>query len=500
MKRLLAAVLVVLVLLSIGVCPVFGAEGDVVIDSQDSPFPEDTTIAGDLILTEDCPDTVVLINVTVQGMLRIDAEKTVTVRLQGDSACAGVEVHSSATLIGGSLGNIVSDAPICRMEDTSADSLTIDRTGGYVLMEDTTIGELTMNQSNILAGGKGCQVSTVIKNAPNCLFSGTFSEMQKNYDESEEVDTASHPENYDVKADLELHTPTVSPAHSIARATLTFTDVPDDMEGDYRLYWFINGIRVSNDWHFTLEEGAVSQLESSVHFDGVMESVPVWAELTSNYDEDVVLRYVCQVKTDYSTAPWDSLEYTAYPYEIQLFRNQNTVVVYGMDEKGEYSQIVNVFVCSVGLYNPTREGEFAINLKYRWGSLLGDLYGQYSSQFVGNLLFHSVPYRSQERFDIEFEEYNKLGEPASSGCVRLCTADAMWIYDHCRQGTKVLVFDSDTLPVDKPIPIPISEDGRYRGWDPTDPYPGNPTRASLVPVLPKAPTMMELHIKDRIEK
>ena len=43
-------------------------------------------------------------------------------------------------------------------------------------------------------------------------------------------------------------------------------------------------------------------------------------------------------------------------------------------------------------------------------------------------------------------EYNKLGSPASLGCVRLTTADAKWIYDNCKAGTKTLIYDNTETP------------------------------------------------------
>ena len=478
MKRFVAVILCMAVLCGLAVFPVRAEGTDLVIDARDSMFPTDTTVSGDLILTGDCPETVILINVTVQGTLRVEADHAITVRFQGDSRCEAAELTSNAELIGGEYGSIVSRAALGYLKDGSAGEITIDRQGGVFHIIRSQVGTLTMDQSNILAGGAQCQAETVVKNEPNCLFSGTCATMEKNYDPEQEAQSA---DNYGVEATLTLESPTVSPAASVIRAKLTFTSVPENMAGDYRLYWYFGDMFSGNEWHFTVEEGAVAEFECSVHFDDVMDVLPIWAELTDNSDSDVKLRYVTQVQVDYSTAEYKDSEYSAYPYEVHLLRNHNVVIIYGLDEKGEYTKVVNVFVCSVGVHNPTPTGEFEINYKARWGSLMLDLYGQYVSQFNGNMLFHSVPYRSRELFNIEFEEYNKLGTPASSGCVRLSVSDAMWIYDHCRQGTKVQIYDSDTCPVEKPVPIIISEDSRLRGWDPTDPYEDNPTRATNVP-------------------
>lgn len=43
--------------------------------------------------------------------------------------------------------------------------------------------------------------------------------------------------------------------------------------------------------------------------------------------------------------------------------------------------------------------------------------------------------------DLELEEFNKLGEQASQGCVRLAVSDAKWVYDNCPTGTNVSIYD-----------------------------------------------------------
>ena len=69
-------------------------------------------------------------------------------------------------------------------------------------------------------------------------------------------------------------------------------------------------------------------------------------------------------------------------------------------------------------------------------------------------------------YNLSAAEYNKLGSPASHGCVRLTVRDAKWIYDNCGLGTKVTISDTADTPFDKPSTpkIPASQN-----WDPTDP-------------------------------
>lgn len=163
------------------------------------------------------------------------------------------------------------------------------------------------------------------------------------------------------------------------------------------------------------------------------------------------------------------------PYVIEVIRNQSTTIVYGQDENGEYTKIVNVFVCSPGAGENTPVGTFYSQKGYTWGALYGGVYGQYSTIITGHYLFHSVPYFSMSKDSLWWEAYNQLGSKVSMGCIRLTVNDAKWIYDNCPTGTMINIHDGD-LPagVQKPTAQKISADNPNKGWDPTDPDSNNP--------------------------
>ncbi len=165
------------------------------------------------------------------------------------------------------------------------------------------------------------------------------------------------------------------------------------------------------------------------------------------------------------------------PYYIEVIRNQNVVIVYGLDSNNKYTKIVKVFVCSVGKSGKTPTGTFKTSDKSSWGRLVGNVYGQYYTRIVGDILFHSVPYYKKDKSTLEWEEYNKLGTAASKGCVRLSVRDVKWIYDNCGKGTVVKIYDGN-LPsgVSKPSAIKIDGESPNKGWDPTDPDKKNPWR------------------------
>lgn len=168
------------------------------------------------------------------------------------------------------------------------------------------------------------------------------------------------------------------------------------------------------------------------------------------------------------------------PYFIEVNRKKNVVTVYGLDDNQNYTRLIKTFVCSVGTatsdYTTTPIGTYQTTNKYVWRKLDGSVYGQYATRITRDILFHSVPYFTQNKSDLEYLEYNKLGSAASLGCVRLTVTDAKWIYDNCVSGTSVKIYDSDTLKngVVKPSAQKISPSSNNKGWDPTDPDINNP--------------------------
>ena len=125
---------------------------------------------------------------------------------------------------------------------------------------------------------------------------------------------------------------------------------------------------------------------------------------------------------------------------------------------------------------PAPTGYYATPVSYSWRLLMGPSYGQYATRIYDGYLFHSVPYYSQHKDDVEYDEFNKLGTVASLGCIRLAVVDVKWIYDNCPLGTPVVIYnDKDPGPMGKPGTIYTDPaDTEKRGWDPTDPDPVNP--------------------------
>lgn len=164
------------------------------------------------------------------------------------------------------------------------------------------------------------------------------------------------------------------------------------------------------------------------------------------------------------------------PYFIKVNCDGQVVTIYKKDSSGNYTVPYKAMVCSTGTSTP-KSGIYKIPGRWDWGELVGNVYGRYITVITGEILFHSVPYL--ERYNpgsLAYEEYDKLGTPASSGCVRLTVEDALWIWNNCENGTKVEFYSSSNPgPLGKPEAKKISDaEGNLKNWDPTDSDNNNP--------------------------
>ena len=158
---------------------------------------------------------------------------------------------------------------------------------------------------------------------------------------------------------------------------------------------------------------------------------------------------------------------------LVVYIGSQSVGVYGKASDGKFSLQQKFMTCSTGTGLGTITGEYTITAKYRWRQLVGGSYGQYGSSLgKNNYLFHSVPYSLQTPNAMSMSEYKKLGQKASLGCVRLCVADAKWIYDTIPLETTVIVTEESGTA--GPPATALRTESRFIGWDPTDPSTDNP--------------------------
>lgn len=150
-----------------------------------------------------------------------------------------------------------------------------------------------------------------------------------------------------------------------------------------------------------------------------------------------------------SASPRPTPEPTPIPYAITVDVTNQAVIVYGLDDKGTYTNVVRQMVCSTGMVStPSDVGVWTMNgRRARWCyfSLYGS-YAQYWTRINSNIAFHSVIYNQVDYDALSTKSYNLLGSRASHGCIRLLVNDAKWMYENVGEGMQVTV--TEDLPLD----------------------------------------------------
>ena len=167
-------------------------------------------------------------------------------------------------------------------------------------------------------------------------------------------------------------------------------------------------------------------------------------------------------------------ETSTMPYYIEVDYANQVVRVYDRGVDGTYTHLIKRMICSTRRTDDPRDyGLFSVSeSRMDWMLSVADSYAMYGTRFWGVVLFHSVTYSSKNMDSLMAAEYEKLGTPASLGCIRLLTADAKWIYENVPKGCFVLatrgVRDVNEYGA---VSAPALKSGR---WDPTNPDPNNP--------------------------
>ena len=133
------------------------------------------------------------------------------------------------------------------------------------------------------------------------------------------------------------------------------------------------------------------------------------------------------------------------PYALMVDVTNQITRAYTYDEDGDYTVLVREMICSTGTrQNPTPLGTYTMpKSRARWGYFpTWDSHAQYLTRIDSANAFHSVLYTEPNEMALAVSSYNALGTRQSHGCVRLLVSDARWIYENCKAGTKITVYES----------------------------------------------------------
>lgn len=174
---------------------------------------------------------------------------------------------------------------------------------------------------------------------------------------------------------------------------------------------------------------------------------------------------------------------------LEVNRAAGCVTAYAYDsDKKAYIIPVKAFTVSVGRDTSSTGTASALNINssftplgtYSLGSTKYTLkpmnepdgsvvYARWATHVVGNVYFHAIAVGSQSHYALSPSTYNKLGSPASAGCIRMTVADAKWIYDYVASGSQANIVTGSSSkpgPLGKSPTITVDYSINY---DPTDP-------------------------------
>lgn len=132
--------------------------------------------------------------------------------------------------------------------------------------------------------------------------------------------------------------------------------------------------------------------------------------------------------------------------QFDITSNTNYLVFVNIAEQKTYVYegskndwtLAKTFTCSTGIEGKeTPVGVFSVQNRAPW--FFSPKYGQggkYYVQFMGNYLFHSIPFDSDKTTISD----PTLGVPASHGCIRLAVEDSKWLYDNVQNGSKIIIY------------------------------------------------------------
>ncbi|VYU12958.1 L,D-transpeptidase family protein [Clostridium tertium] len=217
-------------------------------------------------------------------------------------------------------------------------------------------------------------------------------------------------------------------------------DYINDFYSNYKSYLLDSVEELVANKYYTKALGILSNYDASklskddiVEINNKINSVTQFREEYQGEDSEYTSNAILQEITpnNINTLAIDSKT----PYLIYLnLSNQMTYVYEG--EKNNWT-LLKEFSSSTGIegeetpkgiFSVTDRGEWFYSHDYEQG-------GKYWVQFMGDYLFHSLPYNEDQS---EIVDYT-LGEPASHGCIRLKVEDSKWIYDNIDNDTKVII-------------------------------------------------------------
>lgn len=185
--------------------------------------------------------------------------------------------------------------------------------------------------------------------------------------------------------------------------------------------------KLSNYDSSLLTENEISEVENKIN------SIKLFREEYVDEDTEYTSNAILQEITPNNINTLSIISKT--PYLIYLSLSKQTTYVYkNIDNSWSLEK---EFPCSTGIEGQeTPKGVFYITNRGDW--FYSDEFkqgGKYWIQFMGDYLFHSVPFDQSQSKILD----DTLGTPSSHGCIRLKVEDSKWLYNNLPNDTKIII-------------------------------------------------------------
>ncbi|MCR1952942.1 L,D-transpeptidase family protein [Clostridium sp. DSM 100503] len=239
-----------------------------------------------------------------------------------------------------------------------------------------------------------------------------------------------------------------------SRAMKYFSLIPSSSDNDYELAQEYIEKCKSNYKDYLLE--SADELVANKYYTKAIDFLSEYdSKLLSKNDITEIKNKISSIKLFREEYQGDDSEYTSNAIlqsitlnnvnTLSISSKTNYFVYLNLDEQKTYVyegstnnwDLVKEFDCSTGLPGKeTPKGIFAVTHRGEW--FFSDEFGQggkYWVQFMGDYLFHSLPFDETQSVILD----DTLGTPASHGCIRLNVEDAKWLYDNVANDTKIII-------------------------------------------------------------
>lgn len=213
-----------------------------------------------------------------------------------------------------------------------------------------------------------------------------------------------------------------------------------DCKANYRDYLIEKADELTANKYYTKAINLLSEYDSSLlsksqitEIENKIKSIKQFREEYQGDDSEYTSNAILQSITLNNVNTLSISSKTNYFVYLNL-DEQKTYVYKGSTNNWD---LVKEFPCSTGLPGKeTPKGIFAVTNRGEW--FFSDEFaqgGKYWVQFMGDYLFHSIPFDETQSVILD----DTLGTPSSHGCIRLNVEDAKWLYDNIANDTKIII-------------------------------------------------------------